>query len=384
MLCGVCAVYASDSGAGSCDCLAQGCRCGGFFPNSVVFELVLGISVLDYGILALALIFLGCAYGVAFLAPSTYPMLRPLPAVAGFVVFTAALLSGGPWGCVVVLSGAAELYPISTLPEHIHSTILSYHQNYLKTHTQTMETSFHPPLTLVSLLTNYPHSHYLPPHWESHLHSPLYSHSIFWRHGSNVSCAASCTFVLFAFCFGSKVTGIYHASLLETLRDWIHVLITMRSVFYVFSWKWGWGVMDLVYDSSLSSYMDCKMFFGDECFHFRRSGVRLDQCSCVGGFIVGLIIFGSYFYGSATFRMSTRRLPVILFVFRFEYPFISCCLLRGVPVVAGGDFYFVCVQELLGYAWHVSNLRLFHSLLLIIILPPPPWALQQPHHSRLC
>ena len=25
-------------------------------------------------------------------------------------------------------------YPISTLPEHIHSTILSYRQNYLKTH----------------------------------------------------------------------------------------------------------------------------------------------------------------------------------------------------------------------------------------------------------
>ena len=110
-------------------------------------------------------------------------------------------------------------YPISTLPEHIHSTILSYRQNYLKTYTQTMETSFHPPLTLVSLLANYPHSHYLPPHWGSHLHTPLYSHSIFWRHESNVSCAASCTFVLFAFCFGSKVTGVYHASFLETFRD---------------------------------------------------------------------------------------------------------------------------------------------------------------------
>ena len=31
----------------------------------------------------LALIFLGCAYGVAFLAPSAYPTLRPSPAVAG-------------------------------------------------------------------------------------------------------------------------------------------------------------------------------------------------------------------------------------------------------------------------------------------------------------
>ena len=136
--------------------------------------------------------------------------------------------------------------------------------------------------------------------------------------------------------------------------------------------------MNLVYGSSSSSYMDCKVFFGDECFHFRLSGVRLDQCSCVGAFVVGLIIFGGYFYGSTTFRMSTRRLPVLLFVSRFEYPFISCCLLRGVPVVAGGDFYFVCVP------WHVSYLRLFHSLLLIILLPPPPWALRQPHRSRLC
>ena len=88
------------------------------------------------------------------------------------------------------------LYPLSTLPEHIHSTILSYCQNYLKTHTQTMETDFHPPLTLVSLLANYPHSHYLPPHWGTHLHTHLYSHSIFWRHGSIISRAVSCTFVL--------------------------------------------------------------------------------------------------------------------------------------------------------------------------------------------
>ena len=137
-------------------------------------------------------------------------------------------------------------------------------------------------------------------------------------------------------------------------------------------------MVNLIYGSSSSSYMDCKVFFRDECFHFRRSGVRLDQCSCVGAFVVGLIIFGSYFYGSTIFRMSTRRLPVLLFVSRFEYPFISCCLLHGVPVVAGGDFYFVFVL------WHVSYLRLFHSLLLIIPLPPPPGALRQPHRSRLC
>ena len=68
-----------------------------------------------------------------------------------------------------------------------------------------METSFHPPLTLVSLLANYPHSHYSPPHWGSHLHTPVYSHSIFWRLGSNVSRAVSCTFVLFAFVLVPKL-----------------------------------------------------------------------------------------------------------------------------------------------------------------------------------
>ena len=122
----------------------------------------------------------------------------------------------------------------------------------------------------------------------------------------------------------------------------------MRSEFYVFLLNLGGGgggVMNLVYGSSSSSYMDCKVFFGDECFNFRQSGVCLDQYSCIGDFVVGLIIFGSYFYGSTTFRTSTRRLPFILFVSRFEYPFISCCLLRGVPVVAGGDF-LLCMRPL--------------------------------------
>ena len=140
----------------------------------------------------------------------------------------------------------------------------------------------------------------------------------------------------------------------------------------------GGGVMNLVYGSSSSSYMDCLVFFGDECFNFRRYGVRLDQCSCIGAYVVGLIIFERYFYGLTTCRMSTRRLPVILFVSRIEYPFISCCLLRGVPVVAGGGFYFVCVL------WHVINPRLFNSFLIIIILLPTPSALRQPRRSRLC
>ena len=75
VFCSVCADCADDSSAGSCASLAQGCRCGDFFPSSAVFALVLGTSVLAYGIFALPLLFLGYAYGVAFFAPSAYPPL---------------------------------------------------------------------------------------------------------------------------------------------------------------------------------------------------------------------------------------------------------------------------------------------------------------------
>ena len=111
---------------------------------------------------------------------------------------------------------------------------------------------------------------------------------------------------------------------------------------------------------------------------FRRSGVRITQCSYIGAFVVGLIILGNYFGVSTSFRMSTRRLSVILFVSCFEYPIISCCLLRGVPVGAGGGFYFVCILL------HVSNLGLIHGLLIINLLLSPPWALRGPRCSRLC
>ena len=85
--------------------------------------------------------------------------------------------------------------------------------------------------------------------------------------------------------------------------------------------------MNLVYGSSSSSYMACEVNFVYECSIFAGLGFVLDQCSCVGAFVVGLIIFGNSFYGSTTFRMSTRRLPVILFVSRFECPLypVVCC-----------------------------------------------------------
>ena len=66
----------------------------------------------------------------------------------------------------------------------------------------------------------------------------------------------------------------------------------------------------------------------------RLYGVRFTQCSYIDAFVVDLVIHGCSLYGSTTLRMSTRRLPVILFVFSFRVTVISCCLLHGVPVVA--------------------------------------------------
>ena len=53
--------------------------------------------------------------------------------------------------------------------------------------------------------------------------------------------------------------------------------------------------------------------------------VRLTQCSCVDASSLDLIIRGCTLYGSSFCRMSTRRLPVLLFVSRFEctlYPVV--------------------------------------------------------------
>ena len=106
--CSVCDDYTD----GSSSCLAQCCRCCGFFPKYAVFALVLGISVLGLGILAIELMFLGCAYGVAFLDLSAYRTLRPSPAVAGLVGFRCGpplwwslSVCGGPfWGSGAVSS----------------------------------------------------------------------------------------------------------------------------------------------------------------------------------------------------------------------------------------------------------------------------------------
>ena len=46
--------------------------------------------------------------------------------------------------------------------------------------------------------------------------------------------------------------------------------------------------------------------------------VRLTQCSCVDALSLALVIHGCTLYGSSSCRMSTRRLPVIIFVSCFE------------------------------------------------------------------
>ena len=116
------------------------------------------------------------------------------------------------------------------------------------------------------------------------------------------------------------------------LRDFICFIsymeyMSMRGSFYAFLVKsGGGGVMNLVYGSFSSSYMDCEVIFVDECSIF--AGL---------GFVSPVLLrrrlrrwphhIRSYFYGSTTFRMSTRRLPVILFVSCFECPLypVVCC-----------------------------------------------------------
>ena len=144
------------------------------------------------------------------------------------------------------------------------------------------------------------------------------------------------------------------SSLFFFIRDFICFISYLKYIsvcgsFYAFlvksgGWGGGGGVTELSYGSSPSSYMDCVVIFGVECFHIRRSGVCLDQCFCVGDFVMGLIIFGSYFYGSTTFRMSIRRLPVLLFVSRFECPYILLFVARCAYGGRGGNL--LCMRPM--------------------------------------
>ena len=75
--------------------------------------------------------------------------------------------------------------------------------------------------------------------------------------------------------------------------------------------------------------------------HIHRSGVRLDQCSCVGTFVIDLFIIGSSLYGSTTFRMSTRRLPVLLFVSRSSAHYILLFVARCAYGGRGGTIFYL-------------------------------------------
>ena len=81
------------------------------------------------------------------------------------------------------------IYPIGTLPEHLHSTITSYTKTTRK-HTNPKETRFLPSLTLVTLLANHPLP-LLTPSLGASPSPTQSSHSKFWRHRSRLcSCAA--------------------------------------------------------------------------------------------------------------------------------------------------------------------------------------------------
>ena len=96
---------------------------------------------------------------------------------------------------------------------------------------------------------------------------------------------------------------------------------------YVFIVKpGGGGGMDLDYGSSSFLDMNCEVNF--VCvMPIRLYRVRLTQCSCVDVSSLDLIIHECTLYGSSSSRISTRRLPVIHFVSRFEctlYPVMYC------------------------------------------------------------
>ena len=102
--------------------------------------------------------------------------------------------------------GFKTCYPISTLPEHLHSTILRTPKLPENTH-KPKETRFLPSLTFVTLLANHP----LPLLTPSLGVSPsptLSSHSKFWRPRSRLCSCAALYFVRSPCPYGFKATGV--------------------------------------------------------------------------------------------------------------------------------------------------------------------------------
>ena len=138
------------------------------------------------------------------------------------------------------------------------------------------------------------------------------------------------------------------------------LLFTKRSAIIRFLMNLGGGgMLNLVYGLSSSSYVDCVVFFGDECLLIDGLGF---VCPCARP-VVRLLIFGSSFCCSPCRWMSSRRLPVIIFVSLIEFMimFMLCVVRRAF----GGR------RRLLHHLRAIAclPLRLVHSLL-FLLLPP--------------
>ena len=117
--------------------------------------------------------------------------------------------------CVQVPILLDMLYPLSTLPEHIHSTILSYAKITCKTHTQPKENCFHPSYAR-SLITT-PSTH--PLHWESRLHSPKPVIPVFGAAMRRLSVAPSLLLCVCLWSWCQSYRCLYCLFLLETFSD---------------------------------------------------------------------------------------------------------------------------------------------------------------------
>ena len=98
------------------------------------------------------------------------------------------------------------------------------------------------------------------------------------------------------------------------------------------SWKRG-GLMDLVYGSSSSSYMDCEVIFVYECYRFAYMGFVSPSASAS----TPSSLTSSYMdVPSAVPPPSGWVLDDYpsYSLFLIRVPIISCCLLHGVPMVA--------------------------------------------------
>ena len=127
---------------------------------------------------------------------------------------------------------------ISTLPEHLHSTILCTPKLPENTH-KPKETSFHPPSMLVSLLANYSHSYYSPPS----LGGPTNTHPFlvipsFGVPGVGCAPGPLLYFVHSPLPCGFKATGVYLISFYRGIQCLLscltHILPNVMQL-YVFS-----------------------------------------------------------------------------------------------------------------------------------------------------